>query len=121
MVKASGGGGGKGMRIAWNEKEIEEAYRLSKAEALSSFGDDRLLVEKFIDNPRHIEVQILGDKFGNTVRPPVPAGAVASAIHAAHARSQACLLPPSGASPTDLPERARVLHPAPQPEGASSW
>ena len=67
MVKASGGGGGKGMRIAWNEKEIEEAYRLSKAEALSSFGDDRLLVEKFIDNPRHIEVQILGDKFGNTV------------------------------------------------------
>ena len=69
MVKASGGGGGKGMRIAWNDKEIEESYRLSKSEAMSSFGDDRLLVEKFIDNPRHIEIQILGDKLGNTVRP----------------------------------------------------
>ena len=68
MVKASGGGGGKGMRIAWGDHDIEEAYRLSKSEAMSSFGDDRVLVEKFIDNPRHIEIQILGDKFGNTVR-----------------------------------------------------
>ena len=68
MVKASGGGGGKGMRIAWGDSDIEEAYRLSKSEAMSSFGDDRLLVEKFIDNPRHIEIQILGDKLGNTVK-----------------------------------------------------
>ena len=67
MVKASSGGGGKGMRIAWNDEELIDAYRLSKAEAKSSFGDDRLLVEKFIDNPRHIEIQVLGDKHGNTV------------------------------------------------------
>ena len=50
-----------------DDEEIKESYRLSKAEAKSSFGDDRLLVEKFVDNPRHIEVQILGDKFGNTL------------------------------------------------------
>lgn len=65
MIKASAGGGGKGMRIAWNDKEAIEGYRLSKAEAASSFGDDRMLVEKFIDNPRHIEIQLLGDKHGN--------------------------------------------------------
>ncbi|CAF0847478.1 unnamed protein product [Brachionus calyciflorus] len=67
MIKASAGGGGKGMRIAWNDEEAVEGYRLSKAEAASSFGDDRMLVEKFIDNPRHIEIQILGDKHGNTL------------------------------------------------------
>lgn len=67
MVKASAGGGGKGMRIAWNDAEAIEGYRMSKAEAASSFGDDRLLIEKYIDNPRHIEVQLLGDKHGNTV------------------------------------------------------
>lgn len=57
MIKASAGGGGKGMRIAWNDKEARDGYRLSKQEAKSSFGDDRMLVEKFIDNPRHIEMQ----------------------------------------------------------------
>jgi propionyl-CoA carboxylase alpha chain len=67
MIKASAGGGGKGMRIAWNDKEAIEGFRLSKAEAASSFGDDRMLVEKYIDNPRHIELQILADKFGNVV------------------------------------------------------
>lgn len=65
MIKASAGGGGKGMRIAWNDKEAKEGFRLSSQEAKSSFGDDRLLVEKFVDNPRHIEVQIIGDKHGN--------------------------------------------------------
>jgi propionyl-CoA carboxylase alpha chain len=65
MIKASAGGGGKGMRIAWNDKECREGYRLSKQEAASSFGDDRMLVEKFIDNPRHIEMQVLCDKHGN--------------------------------------------------------
>ncbi|KAI9207721.1 carbamoyl-phosphate synthase L chain, ATP binding domain-containing protein [Polychytrium aggregatum] len=65
MVKASAGGGGKGMRIAWNDKECREAYRLSQSEARSSFGDDRLLVEKFIEDPRHIEIQLIGDKHGN--------------------------------------------------------
>lgn len=67
MVKASAGGGGKGMRIAWNDKEAKEAYTLCKQEALASFGDDRLLIEKYIDNPRHIEIQVMGDKHGNVV------------------------------------------------------
>ncbi len=58
MIKASAGGGGKGMRIAWNDKEAIDGFRLSKSEAASSFGDDRMLIEKFIDNPRHIEVQV---------------------------------------------------------------
>ncbi|TPX33612.1 hypothetical protein SmJEL517_g03559 [Synchytrium microbalum] len=65
MVKASAGGGGKGMRIAYDEKECREAFRMSTAEALSSFGDDRMLVEKFVENPRHIEIQLIGDKQGN--------------------------------------------------------
>ena len=58
MIKASAGGGGKGMRIAWNDDEARTAFRLSSQEAASSFGDDRMLIEKFIDNPRHIEVQV---------------------------------------------------------------
>jgi propionyl-CoA carboxylase alpha chain len=58
MIKASAGGGGKGMRIAWNDKQARDGYRLSKQEAASSFGDDRMLVEKYIDNPRHIEMQV---------------------------------------------------------------
>ena len=67
MIKASAGGGGKGMRIAWNDKEAREGFRLSKAEAKSSFGDDRMLIEKYIDNPRHIEIQVLCDRHGNAV------------------------------------------------------
>lgn len=94
MIKASAGGGGKGMRIAWyvetlnhvnclnigswiwrglidiydrNDAEADEGYRLAKQEALSSFGDDRILIEKFIDHPRHIEIQLIGDGQGNTV------------------------------------------------------
>ncbi|TPP60499.1 Propionyl-CoA carboxylase alpha chain [Fasciola gigantica] len=67
MIKASAGGGGKGMRIAWNDKEAREGFRLSKAEAKSSFGDDRMLIEKFIDNPRHIEIQVLCDRHGNAI------------------------------------------------------
>jgi propionyl-CoA carboxylase alpha chain len=65
MIKASAGGGGKGMRIAWNDEEAISGFHLSKAEAKSSFGDDRMLLEKFIDNPRHIEIQILADRHGN--------------------------------------------------------
>lgn len=68
MVKASAGGGGKGMRVAWNEAEVREGYVRAKAEAKASFGDDRILIEKFIDNPRHIEIQILADGQGTTVR-----------------------------------------------------
>ncbi|KFO23419.1 Propionyl-CoA carboxylase alpha chain, mitochondrial, partial [Fukomys damarensis] len=67
MIKASAGGGGKGMRIAWDDEETRVGFRFSSQEAASSFGDDRLLIEKFIDNPRHIEIQVLGDKHGNAL------------------------------------------------------
>ncbi len=67
MLKASAGGGGKGMRIAWSASEVEEGFERSKSEAKSSFGDDRMFVEKFIVNPRHIEIQVLGDKHGNVI------------------------------------------------------
>ena len=67
MIKASAGGGGKGMRIAWNAKECEEGFGLARSEAKSSFGDDRVFIEKFIVNPRHIEIQVLGDKHGNVI------------------------------------------------------
>ncbi|CAG8612180.1 3370_t:CDS:10 [Ambispora gerdemannii] len=65
MLKASAGGGGKGMRIAWNDDQIREGFKLATQESKSSFGDDRLLVEKYVDNPRHIEIQIIADKHGN--------------------------------------------------------
>ncbi|CAI7903978.1 unnamed protein product, partial [Closterium sp. NIES-53] len=67
MLKASGGGGGKGMRVAWNEKEVRDQFSVCKAEVASSFADDRIFVERFIDKPRHIEVQVMGDKHGNVV------------------------------------------------------
>lgn len=67
MIKPSAGGGGKGMRIVWNDDEIERNFRLAKQEALSSFGDDRILMEKYIEEPRHIEVNLLGDSFGNII------------------------------------------------------
>ncbi|MET0677420.1 MAG: acetyl/propionyl/methylcrotonyl-CoA carboxylase subunit alpha [Bradyrhizobium sp.] len=67
MIKASAGGGGKGMRIAHSVKEVAEGYNLAKAEAKSSFGDDRVFIEKFIVDPRHIEIQVLGDKHGNVI------------------------------------------------------
>ena len=67
MIKASAGGGGKGMRIAWNDEEAREGFARSKSEAASSFGDDRIFIEKFIVEPRHIEIQLLGDGHGNVV------------------------------------------------------
>jgi propionyl-CoA carboxylase alpha chain len=67
MIKASAGGGGKGMRIAWNEGEVKEGFESSKNEAASSFGDDRIFIEKFVTQPRHIEIQVLADKHGNCV------------------------------------------------------
>jgi propionyl-CoA carboxylase alpha chain len=67
MIKASAGGGGKGMRIAHNARECEEGFALARSEAKSSFGDDRVFLEKFIVNPRHIEIQVLGDKHGNVI------------------------------------------------------
>ncbi|MEM7059848.1 MAG: acetyl/propionyl/methylcrotonyl-CoA carboxylase subunit alpha [Pseudomonadota bacterium] len=67
MIKASAGGGGKGMRIAWNEEETREGFQSSKNEAAASFGDDRIFIEKFVTQPRHIEIQVLGDKHGNCI------------------------------------------------------
>ncbi|WP_440640944.1 acetyl-CoA carboxylase biotin carboxylase subunit [Bradyrhizobium sp. PUT101] len=67
MIKASAGGGGKGMRIAHSTQEVEEGFGLAKAEAKASFGDDRVFIEKFIVDPRHIEIQVLGDKHGNVI------------------------------------------------------
>jgi propionyl-CoA carboxylase alpha chain len=64
MIKASAGGGGKGMRIATKADEVAEGFARSRSEAKSSFGDDRIFIEKFIENPRHIEIQVLGDKHG---------------------------------------------------------
>ncbi|NGO54666.1 acetyl-CoA carboxylase biotin carboxylase subunit [Allomesorhizobium camelthorni] len=65
MIKASAGGGGKGMRIAWDDAEAREGFQSSKNEAKSSFGDDRIFIEKFVTQPRHIEIQVLGDQHGN--------------------------------------------------------
>jgi propionyl-CoA carboxylase alpha chain len=67
MIKASAGGGGKGMRIAHSASEVAEGFARSKSEAKSSFGDDRMFIEKFIVNPRHIEIQVLGDKHGHVI------------------------------------------------------
>ncbi|UPJ56989.1 acetyl/propionyl/methylcrotonyl-CoA carboxylase subunit alpha [Bradyrhizobium sp. 192] len=67
MIKASAGGGGKGMRTAHSTSEVAEGFNLAKAEAKASFGDDRVFVEKFIVDPRHIEIQVLGDKHGNVI------------------------------------------------------
>ncbi|WP_160679686.1 acetyl-CoA carboxylase biotin carboxylase subunit [Clostridium sp. C8-1-8] len=67
MVKASAGGGGKGIRIVHKEEELEKAYETAKSEAKANFGDDRIYMEKFIENPRHIEFQILGDEYGSVI------------------------------------------------------
>src|ERR1700710_2235397 len=67
MIKASAGGGGKGMRIAYSREEVAEGFAGAKSEAASAVGDDRVFVEKFIVNPRHIEIQVLGDKHGNVI------------------------------------------------------
>jgi propionyl-CoA carboxylase alpha chain len=65
MMKASAGGGGKGMRLAWSEQDVREGFEATKREGLASFGDDRVFIEKFVENPRHIEIQLIGDKAGN--------------------------------------------------------
>src|SRR3954465_7502529 len=67
MIKASAGGGGKGIRVAWNRQDVEEGFPAVRSEAKASFGDDRIFIEKFITSPRHIEIQVLGDKPGNVV------------------------------------------------------
>jgi len=65
MIKASAGGGGKGMRIAWSKAEVRDGFERAKSEAKSSFGDDRVFIEKFVEEPRHIEIQVLADAHGN--------------------------------------------------------
>jgi propionyl-CoA carboxylase alpha chain len=65
MMKASAGGGGKGMRLAWVERDVKEQFDSVRREGQASFGDDRVLIEKFIESPRHIEIQVLGDRHGN--------------------------------------------------------
>jgi propionyl-CoA carboxylase alpha chain len=65
MMKASAGGGGKGMRLAWSETDVREGFEATKREGLASFGDDRVFIEKFIEQPRHIEIQLIGDQHGN--------------------------------------------------------
>ncbi len=67
MIKASAGGGGKGMRIAWTQEEVRDGYDRARSEARSSFGDDRVFIEKFVVDPRHIEIQVLADGHGNAV------------------------------------------------------
>ncbi|MDP3747002.1 MAG: acetyl/propionyl/methylcrotonyl-CoA carboxylase subunit alpha, partial [Phenylobacterium sp.] len=67
MIKASAGGGGKGIRVAWSRQDVEEGFPAVRSEAKASFGDDRIFIEKFIESPRHIEIQVLGDKHGNVV------------------------------------------------------
>src|SRR5262249_32725179 len=67
MIKASAGGGGKGMRIAHSGAEVAEGFARARSEAKSSFGDDRVFVEKFITDPRHVEIQVLGDRHGNVI------------------------------------------------------
>src|ERR1700735_4277517 len=67
MIKASAGGGGKGIRVAWNRKDVEKGFPAVRAEAKNSFGDDRIFIEKFIESPRHIEIQVLGDQHGHVV------------------------------------------------------
>ncbi|MEW4448203.1 acetyl/propionyl/methylcrotonyl-CoA carboxylase subunit alpha [Qipengyuania sp. JC766] len=65
MMKASAGGGGKGMRLAWNDQDVKDGFQATQREGKNSFGDERVFIEKFIEDPRHIEIQILGDKHGN--------------------------------------------------------
>jgi propionyl-CoA carboxylase alpha chain len=67
MMKASAGGGGKGMRLAWTEQDVRETFDSVRREGLASFGDDRVFIEKFVESPRHIEIQLLGDQHGNIV------------------------------------------------------
>ncbi len=67
MMKASAGGGGKGMRLAYSEQDVREGFEATKREGLASFGDDRVFIEKFIESPRHIEIQVLGDQHGNVL------------------------------------------------------
>lgn len=94
MIKASAGGGGKGMRVAYTDAEVKEGFRLSKAEAMSSFGDDRMLIERFVENPHHIEIQVLADIHGNVVAFPERECSVQRRNQKVVEESPSCLLTP---------------------------
>jgi propionyl-CoA carboxylase alpha chain len=95
MIKASAGGGGKGMRVAYNEAEVREGFRLSKSEALSSFGDDRMLIERFIEDPHHIEIQVVADTHGNVIAFPERECSVQRRNQKVVEESPSCLLTPA--------------------------
>jgi propionyl-CoA carboxylase alpha subunit len=112
MIKASAGGGGKGMRIAHNRDEVKGGFARARSEAKSSFGDDRVFIEKFITDPRHVEIQILADRHGNVIHlgerecsiqprcsTPRPAGAWASRRSRSPRRSATTPPAPSNSSP----------------------
>jgi len=107
MIKASAGGGGKGLRVAYNDAEVREGFRLSKAEALSSFGDDRMLIERFIEDPHHIEIQVLADTHGNVVAFPERECSVQRRNQKVVEESPSCLLTP--ATRRLMQEQARLL------------
>ena len=94
MIKASAGGGGKGMRVAYNDAEVREGFRMSKAEARSSFGDDRMLIERFIEDPHHIEIQVIADSFGNVAAFPERECSVQRRNQKVVEESPSCLLTP---------------------------
>jgi len=94
MVKASAGGGGKGMRVAYNEAELREGFALSKSEAASSFGDDRMLIERFIEDPHHIEIQVVADAHGNVAAFPERECSVQRRNQKVVEESPSCLLKP---------------------------
>jgi propionyl-CoA carboxylase alpha chain len=83
------------MRIAYNDQEVREGFKLSKAEALSSFGDDRMLIERYIEEPHHIEIQVLADKFGNVVAFPERECSVQRRNQKVVEESPSCLLTPA--------------------------
>jgi len=94
MIKASAGGGGKGMRVAYDEDEVREGFALSKAEAAASFGDDRMLIERFIEDPHHIEIQVIADSHGNVAAFPERECSVQRRNQKVVEESPSCLLLP---------------------------
>lgn len=94
MIKASAGGGGKGMRTAFNDDEVREGFRMSKAEAMASFGDDRMLIERFIEDPHHIEIQVVADTYGNVIAFPERECSVQRRNQKVVEESPSCLLLP---------------------------
>lgn len=95
MIKASAGGGGKGMRVAYTDAEVREGFRMSKAEARSSFGDDRMLIERYIEDPHHIEIQVIADSFGNVAAFPERECSVQRRNQKVVEESPSCLLTPA--------------------------